>query len=235
MSVFADCQFKLSLRLTRMPLKHWPQELGVPRQIRRADAAEGSCQNKCQTADDSVSHQRDHGRGRKDDHRGRSHRSNRCGHENHSCEHVRPPLRMLPVQTAGPAWQDCGRAWVNLRQVVWRARRGETDTGGVLKAAAFGKPVLGGAQPSVVAQVSFRRKIGSPLIGNGFLQSLARVRSGVIGLSEVLSVTMQIAAAIWRKPGAGVWPGITDVIEDCLSFVIPEQHGTSVAGCEDGT
>lgn len=42
-------------------------------------------------------------------------------------------------------------------------------------------------------------------------------------------------AAIWRKIRAIVWCRIPELSEDCLSFVMPQQHGARVAEIGDGS
>jgi hypothetical protein len=123
---------------------------------------------------------------------------------------------------------------VNLRPVEQRVGHGETAPGGLELITTQAKHGMDALQPMVDHSIVCDGKGRNLLVNISFLAKKAGKSYATLGLMPYLRATNPLAAAIWRKVGAEDRPGIAAVTEDCLSFVMPQQHGTSVAACEDG-
>jgi hypothetical protein len=231
--ILADHPFQPHLSLTSWPSDLGAQRPGVPRCQRGPDIPERRSEKKRQAADPRVRRQREPRRDGHGDCDSQCRQANRRRQKHVSSKHVLPPPREVPDQGAVSAWQDCGPAWVNLRQVAKLPHRDETATvrrqEGLTKARS-GKQSL---QSWVAAARQNREKFRK------ILKIHDKIK-GSTGLERCGAVTMRVSrsgggagAAIWHKAGGPVRPVTPDVTEDCLSFVMPRQQSAQVAAIED--
>jgi hypothetical protein len=211
------------------------EDPGVSRWLRGADVPHGGSDQKRQAANHRVDRQGDPGRGRHHERSGRGNDTNLRGYDNHSCKHVPQPPREEHLQRASVAWQDCGRALVNLRQVEsWMRRCGA--------ATVWEKPRLTlASKPVIVNQSGVAISAGSSKIGGNPLKKRNLV-SGPCGrnrsepsMKARVGIRHGRGAARLRWPCARDWLRNPDVTEECLSFVMPQQQSARVLACGYGS
>lgn len=121
-----------------------------------ADAPEGGGEKQGQAADRRVGDERGPERGGQGE--AGCHGEDTCEGRNQyqTCQHVARPLHVRPAKTRGAAWQDYGRAWVNLRQVA-RSPRLEDNPGRIA-----GRPGRGAAATCRARPAQDRRGCAIP-------------------------------------------------------------------------
>jgi hypothetical protein len=202
--------------------------------LHRAHAPDRRRQEQRQTAHGRIGSQSDPGRRRQDQRNCRGDNAEFRGYEYHSSKHLPKPPRERLGQIERHAWQDCGRAWVNLRQVVFQLVRCKVT-------AESAKTGIGPAEePLQVSQsrVAKRRwKAGSnnKVLKNGQFRdiwSTLTVRRPGLTVAGCRANHQQANWSCRCHIANRVWS--MDVTEDCLSFVMPQQQGAGVVVGGDG-
>jgi hypothetical protein len=226
----ADSSGILALRQTVVTSGLRPQQCDGLRRLGCTDGRDCGGAQERQAAENRVDRQSEPGRRGQGKRRHHRHQPNNRRDENHSSQHVLQPPREEHCQGAGSAWQDCGRAWVNLRQVELRESRCWVDT----ERRPEGLVVTSIPHMHEQSLVARRR-----LDGGGGAQWPERRRPGsrnsAAGDGCVGRGHGALDAAIWRKINAVIWHRGPDVTEERLSFVMPQQHGVRGTEIGDGS
>lgn len=128
--------------------------------------------------------------------------------DNKSCDHSEHPLPFFQGKCDGAPWQDCGLALVNLRRFTRRTF-----------------PLINQEQFGVGQKSDPGWKSGGP----SKMRFLRPMPGGLVVWRRAR------AAATCREGYRPSREGFPIARVPCLSFVMPAQHGTPVAGFGDGT
>lgn len=210
-----------------------PQHLRRLRGLRRAQAQERRCKKERQAAHNRITDKDDPCRNREEDGCGHCHQPDRCGNENQTCNHVLQPPREEQDHAARIAWQDCGRAWVNLRSRDRAVQRGESVTGGETQGAILTRSKGSVAQPTVEMAPVCRGDVHNPLNCISYHVNRASGANDGSGPESRLPVVLAGHGPARPRPGDPDGPERQDVAAECLSFVMPQQQGAATADCED--
>ena len=210
-----------------------PHERGARRGLGGTDAPERGHEEERQTAGGRVEGQCNPDRSGEGKRSRRRRQTNRCGQENQSCKHVPQPPREVPHQVARLAWQDCGRVRVNVRRLINHC--GRCDTATVCRTA----PTISAGNGPGVTQSRIEWPgmrcvcLRNILKRMDYFEMAVWVGEGCAARHRQSLCRDRGLAALWRKRVA--FPGLRnqDVTEECLSFVMPQQHGTPVAAYRD--
>jgi hypothetical protein len=146
---------------------------------------------------------------------------------------VLQPPREEQDHAARIAWQDCGRAWVNLRSRDRAVQRGESVTGGETPGAALAKLKGPIAQPTVEMTPVCRGDVHNPLNCISYHVNRASGANDGSGPQSRLPVVLAGHGPVRHRPADPDGPEREAVAAECLSFVMPQQQGAATADCED--
>lgn len=178
-------------------------------------------QHQREAADCRVADHNDPGRKRERRRSSHCHHPDRCRHQNQSCQHLTHPPRVSQGQPEGGAWQDYGRALVNLRRLQRAGtgpirQRGPATTGRAIPKPATVPGRDAAARLNVMAKCLFTG-------GSGAIRRVAAgcalclCRPAAAGVAAVMA-SPRAAKGAW-------WSGNPQLAQECLSFVIPPQQG----------
>jgi hypothetical protein len=209
--------------------KQWYLGLGVQEllgagQLSGTHAGECRDGEKCQAANRGIAEQYNPG-GKRERCRSRNcQQSDGRRNQNHSCKHLPYPLRELHGKGAGRAWQHYDLDLVNLRRMkpagsakIREATR--PDRGAFFWTSDF--RAGGNNDPDNRSRRMLRCVVstGSAGAAAGLFRASRGLRDGWVPVRETPTSREQARRARVPKP---------ELLQECLSFVIPKQQGSAV-------
>ncbi len=197
------------------------------------DAPDSGADQKRQAADRRVGGKSHPGRNGERDGRTDHHHPDRRGQKNQSCKHLTQPPREVFDKNARHAWQDYDRLLVKVRRkglVLMRSLLACMQESRSKSALGCKKSRAHPGVDSPYRGVGRSCKIRKTR--NNFLSGERQGNRIALPFAKREGVQCRIAAKWQNSVRPNCWKD-RELHEECLSFVIPHQHGRPVAGQED--